>query len=391
MGMYSMLMPTFTLLISLASLGLPGAISKLVSEEKRNNKNLVFSIIPVTMIFDIIIIITVILLSDFIALNLLHNINYKYPIIAMGLVLPFIDLSSVLRGYFFGKQKMIPHVTSNVIEDIVRLSLLIIFLPYFLNKGIIHAITYVILVNIISELASILVLFFFLPKNFVIHKKDFIMDFKNVGDILKIGIPSTGSRLIGTLGYFLEPIIMTYSMLSIGYTNNFIIREYGIVNGFVMPILLLPSFFTYAISSAILPIVSKSYINKNYKYTSKKIKEAILYSLLIGIPFTIIIMIFPSFFLNLLYKTTEGVNYIRFMAPICLLHYIQAPLTSTLQAMNKAIDAFKATLVATILRIISLFILCHMHIGMYALLISSGINILYVTIHHIIKIKRYLN
>lgn len=391
MGMYSMLMPTFTLLISLASLGLPTAISKLVSEEKRNNKNLVFSVIPVTMLFDIIIIITIIFLSDFISLKLLHNINYKYPIIAMGLVLPFIDLSSVLRGYFFGKQKMIPHVTSNVVEDIVRLSLLIIFLPYFLSKGIIHAITYVILVNIVSELSSILVLFIFLPKNFVIHKKDFIMDFGSVADILKIGIPSTGSRLIGTLGYFLEPIIMTFSMLSIGYTNPFIVKEYGIINGFVMPILLLPSFFTYAISSAILPIISKSYINKNYKYTSKKLKEAIIYSLLIGIPFTIIIMIYPNIFLNLLYKTSEGTNYIRFMAPICLLHYIQAPLTSTLQAMNKAVDAFKATFIGTILRIVSLFILCHMHIGMYAILISSGINILYVTINHIIKIKRYLH
>ena len=391
MGMYSMLMPTFTLLISLASLGLPTAISKLVSEEKRNNKNLVFSVIPVTMLFDIIIIITIIFLSDFISLKLLHNINYKYPIIAMGLVLPFIDLSSVLRGYFFGKQKMIPHVTSNVVEDIVRLSLLIIFLPYFLSKGIIHAITYVILVNIVSELSSILVLFIFLPKNFVIHKKDFIMDFGSVADILKIGIPSTGSRLIGTLGYFLEPIIMTFSMLSIGYTNPFIVKEYGIINGFVMPILLLPSFFTYAISSAILPIISKSYINKNYKYTSKKLKEAIIYSLLIGIPFTIIIMIYPDIFLNFLYKTSEGTNYIRFMAPICLLHYIQAPLTSTLQAMNKAVDAFKATFIGTILRIVSLFILCHMHIGMYAILISSGINILYVTINHIIKIKRYLH
>ena len=42
-GIYMILSPTFTLLISLAQLGLPVAISKLVSEKGRNNKNIVFS------------------------------------------------------------------------------------------------------------------------------------------------------------------------------------------------------------------------------------------------------------------------------------------------------------------------------------------------------------
>lgn len=389
-GSYMMLMPTFSLLISLASLGLPQAISKLVAEDTRNNKNLVFSIIPVTITFDIIIIITITLLSDFIATNLLHNPNYKYAIISMGLVLPFIDLSSVLRGYFFGKQKMVPHVVSNVLEDVVRLLLLIIGIPYFLSKGLMNAIIYVILVNIISELSSILVLFIFLPKNFTISKKDFIMNFKNVHDILRIGVPSTGSRLIGSIGYFLEPIIMTSSLLSIGYSNNFIVSEYGIINGYVMPVLLLPSFFTYSISSALLPIISKSYIKKDYKYTSKKIKQAIFYSLLIGIPFTILIMIYPNIPLNLLYHTNEGINYIRFLAPICLLHYIQAPLTSSLQAMDKANVAFKGTLFGTIIRTLSLFIFCHFHIGLYGLLIATSLNMAYVTIHHIIKVRKYL-
>lgn len=389
-GTYMMLMPTFTSLISLASLGLPSAISKLVAEDTRNNKNLVFSIIPVTMIFDVIIILVVTLLSDFIATNLLHNPAYKYPIIAMGLVLPFIDLSSVLRGYFFGKQKMVPHAISNVIEDAVRLVITILFLPYFLKKGIMVAVTYIILTNIVSELTSILVLFFFLPKNFNISKKDFKMDFKNVHDVLSIGIPSTGSRLIGTIGYFLEPIIITGCLLNLGYSNSYIVSEYGIINGYVMPILLLPSFFTYNLSAALLPIISKSYIKHDYKYAYKKVKQAIFYSLLIGIPFTILIIIFPHIPLNILYHTNEGINYMRILGIIFLLHYIQSPLTSTLQAIDKAKDAFYGTLVGTILRISSLFILSHFHIGLYSLVIATSVNILYVTIHHIIVVRKAL-
>ena len=49
----------------------------------------------------------------------------------MGITLPFISTSSILRGYFFGKEKMIPHVLSNVVEDIARMLLLYFgwFLP----------------------------------------------------------------------------------------------------------------------------------------------------------------------------------------------------------------------------------------------------------------------
>ena len=386
LGSYMIIMPTFTLLISLASLGLPQAISKLVSEEKRNNKNLVFSVIPVTITFDILIIIIIILLSDFIT-NILHLEGYKYVIISMGLVLPFIDISSILRGYFFGKQKMIPHVVSNVIEDLVRLIVIIIFLPYFLKKGIINAVIFIILTNIISELSSILVLFIFLPKNFTISKKDIKPNFKNIYDTMRIGIPSTMSRLVGSIGYFLEPIIITTVLIKNGYDNSFITHEYGVIEGLVMPILLLPSFFTYSISSALLPIISKSYINKEYKYTKKKIKQAIFYSLMIGIPFTILVMIYPNLLLNILYHTNDGSNYISFLAPICLLHYIQAPLTSSMQAMDMAFKAFIGTLIGTIIRIISLYILCHFNIGLYGLLISIGINMIFVTLHHIRKIK----
>ena len=45
-GLYMLITPTFTLLIALSQLGFPIAISKLVSEGKNNNKNLIFSIIP---------------------------------------------------------------------------------------------------------------------------------------------------------------------------------------------------------------------------------------------------------------------------------------------------------------------------------------------------------
>ena len=390
MGLYMLISPTFMLLMALAQLGFPVAISKLVAEETKNNKNLVFSIIPISLIINITIIIILIFTSSYISINLLHDERSYYALICIGLVLPFISISSILRGYFFGKQKMIPHIISNITEDIIRLIAIIIGIPIFIKYGLEYAIAFVVLTNVISEFTSILVLFFFLPKNFKITKKDLKPNKKNIKDILNIGIPTTASRLIGTIGYFFEPIILTSCLIKSGYSNSFIINEYGIINGFIMPLILIPSFFTMAISQALIPNISKSYSKKHYKYTKNKIKLAIKLSLLIGIPATIIFVIVPEIPMKLIYNNKDGIEYIKVLAPLALFHYIQSPLTASLQAMGKAKEAMNGTLIGTIIRTISLFILSSFHIGLWGLIWSSALNMIVVTIHQYLHVKKAL-
>ena len=55
-GLYMLIFPTFALFMTISQLGFPTAISKLVSEDKYNNKNIVFSIIPFSLILNIILI-----------------------------------------------------------------------------------------------------------------------------------------------------------------------------------------------------------------------------------------------------------------------------------------------------------------------------------------------
>lgn len=389
-GLYMMISPTFMLLITFAQLGFPIAISKLVAEDRGNNKNIVFSILPISIIINIVIIVFLLFFSNFLAANLLKDPNLKIPLLCVGLVLPFISISSILRSYFFGKQRMIPHVVSNVTEDIIRLITLIIGIPIFIKSGIYTAISFIILSNILSEITSIIVLFIFLPKNFSLKKQDILPNKKNIKNVLNISLPSTGSRILGNIAYFFEPIIVTNILLNIGYTNNFIITEYGIINGYVMPLLTLPSFFTSAISQALLPVVSNSYSNSEIKYTSKKIKQACLFSLLIGVPATIIFLLFPEFLLKIIYNTTEGINYLKVLAPIFILHYIQAPLTSSLQAMGKAKCAMMGTLVGIIIKTIVLIIFLNCRIGLWGLVIATSIGTIYITLHHIYYTKKYL-
>lgn len=378
-GIYMLIIPTFTLFLALAQAGMPIAISKLVAENKRNNKNLVFSSIPISLSINILIMFFLLFFSKYIANNLIHEPRCYEALISIGFVLPFISISSILRGYFFGKQKMIPHVISNITEDFIRLIIIIVGIPIFLSKGINYAIAFIILSNIISEMTSILVLFFFLPKNFKITKQDLKPNKKNIKETLNISIPTTGSRLIGSIGYFFEPIILTTILLKVGYSNEFIVNQYGVLSGYVMPLLTLPSFFTLAISQALIPVVSNSYSNNKYSYTIKKIKQGIFFSLLIGIPITIFFLINPSLPLKLIYNTNHGIAYIKVMAPIFLLHYIQSPISSSLQAMGKAKISMKGTLYGMILRTSCLFIGCYMKIGLWGLVIATSINIIFVT------------
>ena len=390
LGVYMLITPTFKLLIAIAQLGFPVAISKLVAEEKNNNKNLVFSSLPISLTINIIIMIILLFSSSYISNNLLHDKRTLYAIRSIGFVLPFISISSILRGYFFGKQRMFPHIISNVTEDAVRLITIIIGVPIALKKGIESAVSFIVLSNIVSELSSILVLFFFLPKNFKITKEDISPNKKNIKDILNISIPTTGSRLIGNIGYFLEPIILTFFLLKTGYANTYIVKEYGILNGYVMPMLLLPSFFTLAISQALIPIVSKSYSDNNIIYVKKKIKQSILFSSLIGIPATIIFILIPEIPLKLIYNTTSGSTYMKYMAPICLLYYFQAPLSSSLQAMGKAKDSLKGTIIGVSVKLIILAIGCNLKIGLWGLVISTCANIIVVTIYDLRRVKKYL-
>ena len=389
-GLYMLILPTFNLFITLCTMGMPISISKLVSERKINSKRLILSLIPISLLFNLFLIIMLFIISPYISNYLLSNKDTYYPIMAIGLTLPFICISSIIKGYFFGKERMFPHSLATIIEQIVRLLLIMYMIPKLMIYKINIVITFVVLINILSEFSSIICLLFFLPKGNKITINDFKYNKQNLKDTLDISIPTTGSRLIGSFTYFLEPIILTYILLKVGYNNSYITLEYGIINGYVYPLLLLPSFFTLAISNAILPIISNYYSLKKYNMIRKKIKQAILLSLSIGIPITLIFIIIPDIPLKFIYNTSSGINYIRYLAPIFLLYYIQAPLTATMQGMGFAKRAMYGTFVGSIIRILVLGIVSYFRVGMLGLLLSTIINMIYVTLHHLCYINKYL-
>ena len=123
----------------------------------------------------------------------------------------------------------------------------------------------------------------------------------------------------------------------------------------------------------------------------RRIKQGCLYSFLIGLIFNIFVFIFADKILYILYHTNKGLKYFKILSPFFLIFYLEGPLISALQALNKASVSFKISTIGIILKLISLSIFSLMHIGLYSLVISEIINILFVVTSCMIETKKSLN
>lgn len=386
-GNYMLVLPSYNLFITLVTAGLQISISKLIAENKYSKRKIITTSLFISFIISFFLIIIILIVSKPIAL-LLHNKNLYYPILASILSLPFIGISNVLKGYFFGQNKMHVQVISNFFEQIIRIIMFITILPKINNEII--SVTFIIGSNLINELLSVIILSLFLD-NKKFKFKEFKIDNSIKKELLKTSIPLTTSRIIGTISYFFEPIILTNLLIINGYSKNYITIEYGIITGYSMQLLLLPSFFSMALSQSIIPLISNAFVNKKYDYIKKKIKEIIFISSSIGILYVTIILLRPSFFMNLIYNTNEGIKYLKIMAPIFILLYIQSPLTSILQSINKAKESMKATIYGIIIKTILMVIFSYLHFGIYSYIYPMLINIIFVTIHNYLSIKKSIN
>ena len=378
MNLYTIVSPTFSLLIALASFSLPISISKIISKQTTARPKIMFTSLFFGLTFSFVLLLLVLLLAPFISSTLLKEETLTPLIYAMAFTLPFISITSVLKGYFLGKMKVIPNTVSNIFEQLARIIFLIFLLPKLVSKSIILGVVSYILFNIITEIISIFVFYLYLPKKIMLTKNDFLPSKSIINEILATSIPSVSGRIIGNIAFFLEPILLTNILLFVGYPSSYILAEYASYNAYAIGLLTLPSFFIAAICQILIPEISKYYNLKNYTLVKKRMNQALKYSFTIGLFFSIFLFFTRDFFLEILYKTTRGSDYIFILAPFFVLFYLEAPLTSTLQAINKAKTAMKITFLGAIIKLLTMSILSFLRIGIYGLVFSEIINIIIV-------------
>ena len=387
-SLYSIVMPTYSLLLTISNFAMPSTIAKLIAQKK--DKKTLNTAVIIILLLNIFLILIMFLVSHFIANNLLKEPKAYYLLIAMSLTLPFSSLACIFKGYFYGIQKSYPHVLSNTIEQLIRLVLILIVMPKLIKISYVHAAVGLILTYLFTEAASIITFSFCMNKNILKNMFSFNFSKNNAKSILNLSIPSVTSKIVGNICYFFEPIILTNILLFKGYSNSFILTEYGAYNAYAIYTLTIPSFFISAISLALLPEISKYIEYNNINYVKKRLKEALIFTFLIGLSSSFIIFIFRNELLMLLYKTTLGTNYIKYLAPFFILFYFESVFASFMQAIGKTNITLKITIFASVIKLICLSFLSFFKIGIYSLLISEIINIIVVVSLNYVYINKYL-
>ena len=226
-----------------------------------------------------------------------------------------------------------------------------------------------------------------MKKNDVINLAKIKYNANDSKDILALSIPSVASRIIGNICYFFEPIILTNILLYKGYTNDYILLQYGAYNAYAISTLTIPSFFITAIASALIPEVAKYLQTKNICLVKKRLKQAFIFSFFIGLSFTFIIFALRNDLLMFLYNTTLGTNFIKILAPFFILFYFESIFASFMQAIGQTKTTFKITIITSIIKLLCIIIFSKY--GIYTLLISEVINIILVIILNYCATKNF--
>ena len=388
MGIYMLVVPVYIFFINVIQLSLPNTIATKIASNPKNTSKIIITSSLIALIVNFIFMIAIIASSTYIANGILKNPDTRLSLISLALLVPLISLGGLIKGYYMGIGKVEITAYSQVSEEIARIIFIIVFMEIFKNKGDAYLAYGSFLSLSASEIFSLCHMIFKLP-NFKNKPKLFLKGIRQkenyvVKDILNTAIPLTGGRLISTVAYSLEPIIMTTTLVNLGYSSSYITSEYGIISGLVFPLLLLPGFFASALAKFILQPLTKAISSNKYVQAKKLIISILTTSFLIGLFFSFVMMIFPDLLMNLLYGSSIGSEYVKTFALPFVLYYIESPLISVMIALNKTKRIMTYETIVSIIRLVTLYFLLN-SMGIVAIAITAIINSSLLVIFFIIE------
>ena len=392
-GLYMMAFPTLVLVVTITQLGLPVAISKNVAEAEargdfRKIKKILVVSLATTISLSIVFTPALIFLAPYLSETLFTDPRTQWPLLAIAPIVPIVAVSSVLRGYFQGRQNMRPSAISQVIEQLVRITLIAVLTKTFMPYGIEYAAAGAMIASVIGELISLIYLMttFKLRKKFRLRKNffQFVHSGKSTfNDLMRIALPTTGSRLIGSVSWFFEPIVVAHSLAIAGVAAVAATKQYGALTGFAMPLLLLPSFITYSLSTSLVPAISEANSRKNMKVIQHLLQQSLRFSLLTGGLAIVVLYVLAEPLMTLMYGTANGSQFIKLMAPFFLFYYFQGPLQAALQALDLARAAMINSLIGNLAKTAVIFLLASQPaFGINGVALGMVMGIVLITLLH---------
>ncbi|MHA6530477.1 stage V sporulation protein B [Paenibacillus sp. BAC0078] len=397
-GLYQLGYPFFIVLVTIITGGIPLAIAKMVAEAEgegrpEESRRILHSGLTLSLGLGIFFTILALFSASWVSNVILTDRRVYYTFLSMTPMIAIIAVSAIYRGYFQGRQNMIPSALSSVIESVIRIFFMLWLSWLLLPKGIAYAAAGAMLGVTVGEIFGMLAL---LGQYYFIVKKDkktnqshtenipaSTRDFSILKRLIGISVPVTAGRLVGSFSYLLESIITARSLALAGIATAAATAQYGSLQGMVIPLLLLPGVLSSSLAVSLVPSLSEAAARKDLPTIHKRMHQALRLAMVTGAPFAAVMYIFADPLCTLMYGNADTAPMLRMMAPFALFLYVQAPLQAALQAMDRPGRALINTLIGAVIKILLILTLASQpEYGIYGAIIAIIVNSILVTLLH---------
>lgn len=339
----------YTLILAIATMGIPNTMSKLISEkmaigDKRGAHRIFKTALAVFTIIAICFSLCLFFGSGFIATNILSNPGVKYTLMALSPAIIFVAMSAVLRGYFVGMQNMTEYSKAQIIEQIVNSVCSIVFVIMLLDTSpeIMAA------GSTLASTVSASTAFFYLLTYYNKNKKEIWEEVqksekfaieprkKIVKKLISYVIPISFGSVVVALSSVIDLATVMDGLQKFGYTLQEANEKFGIILGKVDILVAVPLSINVAFSVALVPFVSSAMARNDKAGASKKIKFSLKVSSLIALPCTAgLFVLAPNIFALLFPNASEGAYLLQIQCFMIIFSVLAQTIYGSLQGMGK--------------------------------------------------------
>lgn len=375
-GTYELMTSLYMTAIVFASAGLSTSVSKLVAEELcQNGEGNIRRILQITFSMAIttgIVMGTILFLfAPQLTLYFIHNTQTLYALRFLSLSIPFIACSSCFKGYFYATRKTLYPASADILEQLVKLGLIIILTRYYAPFGLSYTFQGAAMGLTFGEIFSwsyLLCLFSFdTREKRTISSKASLSVHTLLARLLHILVPIALIAYMSYIFLSVENLIIPLGFKKYGESLSSSMSLYGMLKGMVLPILFFPSAFLTAFSTTLIPEVAYAnvhHLKDRVQCTTSRVLQLtfILSFLVVGI--------FLSYGNELgfvLYKSEAIGPMIRLLTLVVPFIYTEVIADGILKGLGEQVSCLKYSLIDAIIRIILLYLILPFK-GIYGLI-----------------------
>lgn len=395
----------YTIFLAVTSIGVPNAISQLISGKVAigDNKG-AYRIFKVAIsIFGFIGFLGTAILfcnASIIANKYLGIPEAEMTIISLAPSVFIVSITSVLRGYFNGREKISVTANSQNIEQLSK-TIFTILIVEILSKISGKNTTTMVAGAAIATTASTFFSTAYLYISYLKNKKEIWKDVINstvnrkqsvieiIKNILYISLPMAFTALLSSANRTIDAVTVVNSM------SNFMNMEsakfqYGILTGKVEGLIVLPYSFNIAFAITLIPTISAAKATGQMEKAIKRIKFSILATILIALPCTAVLCVFAEPILKLLFPNAYlGQKMLKLSSLSIVFVAITQTIGGVLQGIKKVKEPAIAIGAGVIVKLVLNLILVpieslNIHGAIIATIISNIVTFL-ISFHYLRK------